>query len=203
MPLSSDPAFHPFLQMPFNHGRGAGDVDDHGKHSRDLSLHHFTRCTRCKDMFPVCLFGHPSHPNSFHLGMTPRSFQATAAPTDSPNPSISTISSPPPSPVEITREAAMPVVPSRPHGKRRDPSYIPRPPNAFILFRSAFIREQNIPGKVEGNHSKLSKIIGSSSPAIPTVASTNLVCPTNRHMLEATPTRRTREMGSTGGHCTS
>ncbi|KAJ3486323.1 hypothetical protein NLJ89_g11821 [Agrocybe chaxingu] len=48
----------------------------------------------------------------------------------------------------------------RNHSKRRDPSYIPRPPNAFILFRSAFIREQNVPGKVEGNHSKLSKIIG-------------------------------------------
>ncbi|KAF9047833.1 hypothetical protein BJ165DRAFT_1583068 [Panaeolus papilionaceus] len=49
---------------------------------------------------------------------------------------------------------------ARPHGKKRHPSYIPRPPNAFILFRSAFIREQNVPGKVEGNHSKLSKIIG-------------------------------------------
>ncbi|THU77881.1 hypothetical protein K435DRAFT_599973, partial [Dendrothele bispora CBS 962.96] len=37
---------------------------------------------------------------------------------------------------------------------------IPRPPNAFILFRSAFIRSQKITGKVEGNHSTLSKIIG-------------------------------------------
>jgi len=42
-----------------------------------------------------------------------------------------------------------------------DPSgHIPRPPNAFILFRSAFIRSQKITGKVEGNHSTLSKIIG-------------------------------------------
>ncbi|KAK0194225.1 hypothetical protein F5146DRAFT_425785 [Armillaria mellea] len=39
-------------------------------------------------------------------------------------------------------------------------SYIPRPPNAFILFRSAFIRSQRISGRVEGNHSTLSKIIG-------------------------------------------
>ncbi|EEB91736.1 hypothetical protein MPER_09858 [Moniliophthora perniciosa FA553] len=38
--------------------------------------------------------------------------------------------------------------------------YIPRPPNAFILFRSSFIRSQKISGKVEGNHSTLSKIIG-------------------------------------------
>ena len=46
------------------------------------------------------------------------------------------------------------------HAKKRDPSYIPRPPNAFILFRSSFIRAQHIPGKIEGNHSALSKIIG-------------------------------------------
>ncbi|KAG6888495.1 hypothetical protein C0992_008398 [Termitomyces sp. T32_za158] len=36
------------------------------------------------------------------------------------------------------------------HGKRRDASYIPRPPNAFILFRSSFIREQQVPANVEG-----------------------------------------------------
>lgn len=47
-----------------------------------------------------------------------------------------------------------------PHSKKRDASYIPRPPNAFILFRSHFIRAQHIPGKIEGNHSALSKIIG-------------------------------------------
>lgn len=46
------------------------------------------------------------------------------------------------------------------HGKKRDASYIPRPPNAFILFRSSFIRSQQVPEKVEGNHSTLSKIIG-------------------------------------------
>lgn len=41
------------------------------------------------------------------------------------------------------------------HGKKRDASYIPRPPNAFILFRSSFIRSQRVPGNVEGNHSTL------------------------------------------------
>lgn len=46
------------------------------------------------------------------------------------------------------------------HSKKRDASYIPRPPNAFILFRSSFIKSQQVPGKVEGNHSSLSKIIG-------------------------------------------
>ncbi|PBL03101.1 hypothetical protein ARMGADRAFT_2676 [Armillaria gallica] len=46
-------------------------------------------------------------------------------------------------------------------------SYIPRPPNAFILFRSAFIRSQRISGRVEGNHSTLSKIIGMYWRALP------------------------------------
>lgn len=48
------------------------------------------------------------------------------------------------------------------HAKKRDASYIPRPPNAFILFRSSFIRSQQVTGNVEGNHSNLSKIIGPS-----------------------------------------
>ena len=51
---------------------------------------------------------------------------------------------------------------SRSHGKRRDPSYIPRPSNAFILFRSAFIRDRKVSDKVEGKHSSLSKIIGNT-----------------------------------------
>ncbi|KAK6988101.1 hypothetical protein R3P38DRAFT_288258 [Favolaschia claudopus] len=50
---------------------------------------------------------------------------------------------------------------------RRTGSYIPRPPNAFILFRSSFIRSQNVPGRVEGNHSTLSKIIGKYWHALP------------------------------------
>ncbi|KAJ7737773.1 hypothetical protein DFH07DRAFT_92698 [Mycena maculata] len=51
--------------------------------------------------------------------------------------------------------------------QRAAPSYIPRPPNAFILFRSSFIRSQNVPGRVEGNHSTLSKIIGKYWHALP------------------------------------
>ncbi|KAE9404690.1 hypothetical protein BT96DRAFT_813151, partial [Gymnopus androsaceus JB14] len=39
-------------------------------------------------------------------------------------------------------------------------NHIPRPPNAFILFRSAFIRSRKISSSIEGNHSTLSKIIG-------------------------------------------
>ncbi|KZT38218.1 hypothetical protein SISSUDRAFT_986522, partial [Sistotremastrum suecicum HHB10207 ss-3] len=46
------------------------------------------------------------------------------------------------------------------HGKKRSNNHIPRPPNAFILFRSSFIKQQHIPGTIEGNHSQLSKIVG-------------------------------------------
>jgi hypothetical protein len=46
------------------------------------------------------------------------------------------------------------------HSKRKPADHIPRPPNAFILFRSSFIRSQHVSTRVETNHSTLSKIIG-------------------------------------------
>lgn len=90
------------------------------------------------------------------------------------------------------------------HGKKRDASYIPRPPNAFILFRSSFIRIQQVPGNVEGNHSTLSKIIGLLFSNIPTLFHTDYTSSflssshpspprrTSRHVLENPPNSRTR-----------
>ncbi|PPQ91150.1 hypothetical protein CVT25_003055 [Psilocybe cyanescens] len=139
------------------------DVEEDGEHKP--SLGRLTRSTRCKDMPP--LVDNPNPNYTFFSGMTPLSFTSTSAPTASqdsnPQPSRSLISSLPASPITpdaSTSSFSIPMSQPRPHGKRRDPSYIPRPPNAFILFRCAFIKEQNVPGKVEGNHSKLSKIIG-------------------------------------------
>jgi hypothetical protein len=66
------------------------------------------------------------------------------------------------------RTSLLPSEPYHPH-LPNDSEYIPRPPNAFILFRSAFIRSEKITGKVEGNHSTLSKIIGAHT-------STNSTC---------------------------
>ncbi|KIM83470.1 hypothetical protein PILCRDRAFT_819085 [Piloderma croceum F 1598] len=37
------------------------------------------------------------------------------------------------------------------HEKKCDASCIPRPPDAFILFRSSFIRSQQVPGKTTPN----------------------------------------------------
>ncbi|KAJ7481980.1 hypothetical protein FB451DRAFT_1237707 [Mycena latifolia] len=39
-------------------------------------------------------------------------------------------------------------------------NHIPRPPNAFILFRSAFFESQHVSAKVEMDHSTLSRIMG-------------------------------------------
>ncbi|KAF6757026.1 hypothetical protein DFP72DRAFT_892953 [Ephemerocybe angulata] len=47
-----------------------------------------------------------------------------------------------------------------PHSKKKPENHIPRPPNAFILFRSSFIKQQHVSQEVETNHSTLSKIIG-------------------------------------------
>lgn len=52
------------------------------------------------------------------------------------------------------------------HAKKRDAGHIPRPPNAFILFRSSFIKSESVPGNIEGNHSTLSKIIGPFYPHV-------------------------------------
>ncbi|KAF8959234.1 hypothetical protein BDZ97DRAFT_1838726 [Flammula alnicola] len=132
-------------------------------HDRDVVSEDFED----DDMPPLVDGDNPSPTYTFSSGMTPLSFSLTSAPTAtqdiSPQPSSSLISSPPTSPTtadESPSTFSMPTPPARAHGKRRDPSYIPRPPNAFILFRCAFIKEQNVPGKVEGNHSRLSKIIG-------------------------------------------
>ncbi|KIM35035.1 hypothetical protein M413DRAFT_449918 [Hebeloma cylindrosporum] len=129
---------------------------------RDLANEDFD-----EDDMPPLVDDNPSPTYTFSPGMTPLSFTSTSASTATRDinlqSSTSLISTPPTSPVtpdEGTSTFSMPLAQARPSGKRRDPSYIPRPPNAFILFRCAFIKEQNVPGKVEGNHSKLSKIIG-------------------------------------------
>ncbi|KAK7446675.1 hypothetical protein VKT23_014370 [Stygiomarasmius scandens] len=49
--------------------------------------------------------------------------------------------------------------PYRPsHCKKK--SHIPRPPNAFMLFCSAFVKNQYVSSSIETNHGMLSKIIG-------------------------------------------
>lgn len=53
------------------------------------------------------------------------------------------------------------------HSKKKPDNHIPRPPNAFILFRSSFIKNQHVSSEVETNHSTLSKIIGLTWQGLP------------------------------------
>jgi hypothetical protein len=92
---------------------------------------------------------------TFFTDMTPITYYNDSASFDLHHEQAS-----PPSSPTLTDDP--PVSPRVSHSKKRDASYIPRPPNAFILFRSSFIRSQQVPGKVEGNHSTLSKIVGKS-----------------------------------------
>ncbi|OCH94018.1 hypothetical protein OBBRIDRAFT_770585 [Obba rivulosa] len=65
---------------------------------------------------------------------------------------------------------APPSQPSRrriPPGKRPSQGYIPRPANAFMLFRREFVRQKHVPGSIETNHCSLSKIIGNCWRALP------------------------------------
>ncbi|EMD32223.1 hypothetical protein CERSUDRAFT_118854 [Gelatoporia subvermispora B] len=54
-----------------------------------------------------------------------------------------------------------------PPGKRPSQGYIPRPANAFMLFRREFVRQKHVPGSIETNHCSLSKIIGNCWRALP------------------------------------
>ena len=50
---------------------------------------------------------------------------------------------------------------SRRRAARRDEAeHIPRPPNAFMLFRQNFVHQRHVPGSIETNHNSLSKIVG-------------------------------------------
>ncbi|KAI0765908.1 hypothetical protein BD413DRAFT_481628 [Trametes elegans] len=54
-----------------------------------------------------------------------------------------------------------------PPGKRLSQGYIPRPPNAFMLFRANFVRQKHVPGSIETAHGSLSRIIGNCWKALP------------------------------------
>ncbi|KAF7353992.1 HMG box domain-containing protein [Mycena venus] len=87
----------------------------------------------------------------------PSPFGSPSLATDQPLPLFPPSATPAPPP---TRKRAPP-------GKRRSQGYIPRPPNAFMLFRADFVRQRHVPGSIETNHGSLSKIIGNCWRALP------------------------------------
>lgn len=101
---------------------------------------------------------------TFAPNVTPVTFIETdeSLPSSTPEPSSPTTQLFPPSelPPTTTRRRVPP-------GKRRSLGYIPRPPNAFMLFRADFVRQKHVPGSIETNHGSLSKIIGNCWRALP------------------------------------
>ncbi|KAJ7785196.1 hypothetical protein DFH07DRAFT_1054566 [Mycena maculata] len=104
---------------------------------------------------------------TFAPNVTPVSYSAPS-PTPSPfgSPSLTTDL-----PLPLFPPSATPAPPPTrrrvPPGKRRSQGYVPRPPNAFMLFRADFVRQKHVPGSIETNHGSLSKIIGNCWRALP------------------------------------
>ncbi|GJE85435.1 HMG domain-containing protein [Phanerochaete sordida] len=73
-----------------------------------------------------------------------------------------------PDTTDAREESPAPPRPSRGgHAKKKPEDHVPRPANSFILFRSAFIRNQHVTATVETNHSTLSSIIGCTWKGLP------------------------------------
>ncbi|KAK7039806.1 HMG box domain-containing protein [Favolaschia claudopus] len=108
-----------------------------------------------------------SPPVTFAPNVTPVSY-SEPSPTPSPfgSPSLTTDLPLPIFPPSET-PAPPPTRKRQPRGKRRSQGYIPRPPNAFMLFRADFVRQKHVPGTIEANHGSLSKIIGNCWRALP------------------------------------
>jgi hypothetical protein len=98
---------------------------------------------------PVESIAAPQH-IAFAPAVTPVTFTEETSPVESAEPASSLFPSNP--------EGTGPKKPG--HGKKKADDHIPRPPNAFILFRSSFIKSRHVSTEVETNHSTLSKIIG-------------------------------------------
>ncbi|KAJ7485881.1 hypothetical protein FB451DRAFT_1392605 [Mycena latifolia] len=109
----------------------------------------------------------PQAPVTFAPNVTPVSYSAPS-PTPSPygSPSLTTDL-----PLPLFPPSATPAPPPTrrrvPPGKRRSQGYVPRPPNAFMLFRADFVRQKHVPGSIETNHGSLSKIIGNCWRSLP------------------------------------
>ncbi|KAJ7886609.1 hypothetical protein B0H14DRAFT_2338180 [Mycena olivaceomarginata] len=56
-------------------------------------------------------------------------------------------------------------LPTRKPPKRYGEAHVPRPPNAFMLFRADFVHQQHVPLSIETNRGSLSKIIGRHNAA--------------------------------------
>ena len=63
-----------------------------------------------------------------------------------------------PSLLSLSSDSSSP--PKKSHARKRSATHVPRPRNAFILFRCDFVRQQMVPREVEKDHRNLSRIAG-------------------------------------------
>ncbi|PFH47764.1 hypothetical protein AMATHDRAFT_123355, partial [Amanita thiersii Skay4041] len=102
---------------------------------------------------------------SFADTITPTSFEVPSSPlSDDSMPPLIEL---PPAEFHLFTPMSEPGFKRAPHSKKKPENHIPRPPNAFILFRSSFIKSQHVSAGVETNHSTLSKIIGMTWQNLP------------------------------------
>ncbi|OSD05036.1 hypothetical protein PYCCODRAFT_1423556 [Trametes coccinea BRFM310] len=116
-------------------------------------------------------------PGNYGISSNPSPRALTFAPNVTPGTYVEadddlSVDASPPSPTTalFPPTAPPPNAPTRrrlPPGKRLSQGYIPRPPNAFMLFRANFVRQKHVPGTIETNHGSLSKIIGNCWRALP------------------------------------
>lgn len=101
--------------------------------------------------------GAPNQQNiAFAPNVTPGTFNDPPSPTDLPSESMLF-------PLSANEASGK----RNGHSKKKPENHIPRPPNAFILFRSSFIKGQVVSSEVETNHSTLSKIVGLTWAKLP------------------------------------
>ena len=102
------------------------------------------------------IYGLQNRPIAFAPNVTPGTFVEPDSLT-SAIPSTAVVLFPP-----SEKLAQQPSRKRHPPGKRPSQGYIPRPPNAFMLFRADFVKQRHVPGSIETNHGSLSKIIGAA-----------------------------------------
>jgi hypothetical protein len=134
-------------------------MDSFGRTSQHTSDTHYAVAIAGDEMWAPYQESMPASALSFIANVTPIDFSSDTPPPLVDPPCTEFILFPPAEEVAAPRR--------QPHSKKKPENHIPRPPNAFILFRSSFIKSQHVSTEVETNHSTLSKIIGITWQSLP------------------------------------
>ncbi|KDQ10887.1 hypothetical protein BOTBODRAFT_190207 [Botryobasidium botryosum FD-172 SS1] len=123
--------------------------------ARQLSL-----CVLVRYYTLRCRLSYPMHPS-------------TSAPHPAVQDSLARTRAPPTAHPEASENVA-PVIPptgrgAKSHARKQSVDHIPRPKNAFILFRTDFVSQSKLTRGVESDHRNISKIVGQLWNELPAV----------------------------------